>query len=135
MAYDEILEKQEKRLREEFENEKLNTLQELEAKRIDNEGKLKTEIELLKVQQMILQCNNEMLESERENLILNQASTEELNVCVPTTESNEKEFFDRLNAIMTKPSKKLLHKVNLMVSYGRVIRLDYIDIIYSIYYY
>lgn len=118
MAYDEILEKQEKRLREEFENEKLNTLQELEAKRIDNEGKLKTEIELLKVQQMILQCNNEMLESERENLILNQASTEELNVCVPTTESNEKEFFDRLNAIMTKPSKKLLHKVNLMVSYG-----------------
>lgn len=134
MAYDEILEKQEKRLREEFENEKLNTLQELEAKRIDNEGKLKTEIELLKVQQMILQCNNEMLESERENLILNQASTEELNVCVPTTESNEKEFFDRLNAIMTKPSKKLLHKVNLMVSYGRVIRLDYIDIIYSIYY-
>lgn len=134
MAYDEILEKQEKRLREEFENEKLNTLQELEAKRIDNEGKLKTEIELLKVQQMILQCNNEMLESERENLILNQASTEELNVCVPTTESNEKEFFDRLNAIMTKPSKKLLHKVNLMVSYGRVIRLDYINIIYSIYY-
>lgn len=88
-----------------------------------NEAKLKEEIEELRAQQMIAsigQIENQESDEEASHLPQCGPSLEDVMEIVKAnstkTEASHKAFIDKMNDIMRKPTKKMMHKVKLMVS-------------------
>uniref|UniRef100_A0A1B0FRJ8 Kinesin-like protein n=1 Tax=Glossina morsitans morsitans TaxID=37546 RepID=A0A1B0FRJ8_GLOMM len=112
LAYKEILEKQEEKLRLQLQEEKQMAIQNMEKERSENERNYKELVQKLELEKIMLKCNEEILESERRSNITLSNGT--LNDVMPSN-SNNQQFLDEINDIMQKPSRESLHKVQLLV--------------------
>ncbi|XP_054742145.1 kinesin-like protein KIF14 [Anastrepha obliqua] len=116
MAHDEILHKQEEKLRRELEEEKRAALLRIEVERAENERNFNERMQKLELEQLTYKCNKEILETERKAFQeeaqnnANKTTTEAL--YTPTFKSN---LLDDINNIMQNPSEKGLHKTQLLV--------------------
>uniref|UniRef100_A0A1A9WEY2 Kinesin motor domain-containing protein n=1 Tax=Glossina brevipalpis TaxID=37001 RepID=A0A1A9WEY2_9MUSC len=123
LAYKEVLEKQEEKLRLQLEDEKQMAIQNMEKERSENERNYKELIEKLELERILLKCHEEILESERKTninqSIQNDGGTPNEVMSSPT--SNNQRFLDEINDIMQKPSRQNLHKVQLLVRINKVV--------------
>lgn len=114
-AYQEILEKQEEKLRLELEEEKRIALSRIETDRIEHERDVKERMDKIELEQLMLKCNKEILESEKQII---DEKRKNLNLALNKKENNhESRLLDEINSIMKQPTKGSLHKVQLMVCF------------------
>ncbi|XP_046802569.1 kinesin-like protein KIF14 [Lucilia cuprina] len=117
-AYQEVLETQEEKLRLELEEEKRIALSDIETNRIEHERDVKERMDKIELEQLMLKCNKEILESEKKIIDekKNNIKTMESDILlINPAKMNESKLFDEINNIMQQPSQGSLHKVQLMV--------------------
>ncbi|XP_017494367.1 PREDICTED: kinesin-like protein KIF14 isoform X2 [Rhagoletis zephyria] len=116
MAHEEILYKQEEKLRCELEEEKRAALSRIELERAENERNFKERMQKLEFEQLTYKCNKEILETERKAFHEEAEISKDKNAIdasyTPTFKSN---LLDDINNIMQHPSEKSLHNTQLMV--------------------
>lgn len=113
MAHEEILHKQEEKLRCELEEEKRAALLRIEFERAENERNFNERMQKLELEQLKHKCNREILETERKAFQAEtQSNTDKTPIITPTFKSN---LLNDINNIMQNPSDKNLHKTQLMV--------------------
>lgn len=91
----------------------------MEADRIEHERNVKERMEKIDLEQLMLKCNKEILESERKIVDENRKTLNSMESSKDTVKSayiNESRLFDEINYIMQQPSQESLHKVQLMVN-------------------
>lgn len=116
MAHEEILHKQEEKLRNELEEEKRAALSRIEFERAENERNFNERMQKLELEQLKYKCNREILETERKAFQEEaQNNTDKTPVITPYTPTFKSNFLDDINNIMQNPSDKSLHKTQLMV--------------------
>lgn len=117
-AYQEVLETQEEKLRLELEEEKRIALSRLATERIEHERNVKERMEKIELEQLMLTCNKEILESEKKIVDENRKALKiEANTFATTSkQKNDYKLLEEINNIMQQPSQGNLHKVQLMVS-------------------
>ncbi|XP_004521462.1 kinesin-like protein KIF14 isoform X2 [Ceratitis capitata] len=116
MAHQEILHKQEEKLRRELEEEKRIALSRIELERAENERDFNERMQKLELEQLKYKCNREILETERiafqKEAQIRKDKTDVDSIYTPTFKSN---LLNDINNIMQNPSEKSLHKTQLMV--------------------
>ncbi|XP_049317707.1 kinesin-like protein KIF14 [Bactrocera dorsalis] len=116
MAHEEILLKQEEKLRNELEEEKRAALSRIEFERAENERNFNERMQKLELEQLKYKCNREILETERKAFQVEaQNNTDKTPVITPYTPTFKSNLLDDINNIMQNPSDKSLHKTQLMV--------------------
>ncbi|XP_011194123.1 kinesin-like protein KIF14 [Zeugodacus cucurbitae] len=116
MAHEEILHKQEEKLRRELEEEKRAALSRIEFERAENERNFNERMQKLELEQLKYKCNREILETERKAFQEEaQNNTNQTPVITPYTPTFKSNLLDDINNIMQNPSDKSLHKTQLMV--------------------
>ncbi|XP_073824696.1 kinesin family member nebbish isoform X1 [Musca autumnalis] len=115
-AYQEILEKREEKIRLELENEKSLALNKMEADRCEHERKVKEHLDQIELKQLVLKCDEEILDSERklnaDNIKQATITSESPLKLVHRTKST---LLDEINNIMQTPSKGIQRKIQLLV--------------------
>ncbi|KAM7353701.1 kinesin family member nebbish [Cochliomyia hominivorax] len=113
-ASQEILQIQEAKLRNELEEEKRIALSRIETDRVKQERKVKERMDEIELEQLMLKCNKEILESEKS--IIDEKIKSLNNVEINSNISaNESKWLNQISSIMQEPSEESLHKVQLMV--------------------
>lgn len=113
-AYQEVLETQEEKLRLELEEEKRMALSHIENNRMEHERNVKERMDKIELEQLMLNCNKEILESEKKIIDEKKKNLNSMLLIKPT-QMNQSKLFDEINNIMQQPSQGSLHKVQLMV--------------------
>ncbi|XP_065356231.1 kinesin-like protein KIF14 [Calliphora vicina] len=113
-AYQEVLETQEEKLRLELEEEKRMALSHIETNRMEHERNVKERMDKIELEQLMLNCNKEILESEKKIIDERKKDLNSMLLIKPT-QMNQSKLFDEINNIMQQPSQGSLHKVQLMV--------------------
>lgn len=117
-AYQEVLETQEHKLRSEIEEEKRIALSRIENERIEQERSVQERMDKMELEQLMLKCNKEILESEKkiiEEKSKNFNTTESKAITCEFVSSNKSKFEEEINNIMQQPSAGSLHKIQLKV--------------------
>uniref|UniRef100_A0A1B0C2G2 Kinesin motor domain-containing protein n=1 Tax=Glossina palpalis gambiensis TaxID=67801 RepID=A0A1B0C2G2_9MUSC len=129
LAYKEILEKQEEKLRLQLQEEKQMAIQNMEKERSENERNYIELVQKLELEKIMLKCNEEILESERGTNMTQTIRNDSMLNNVMTSNSNNQQFLNEINDIMQKPSRESLHKVQLLVKeanqYSHIHNLKY----------
>lgn len=115
-ALQEILEKREEKIRSELENEKRQALSKMETDRYEHEKNVKECLEQMDIKQLVLKCDEEILDSERKMICgkskqspFSENSPMEI---VHLTKSN---LIEEINNIMQTPSKGSVHRIEFLV--------------------
>ncbi|XP_017854582.1 kinesin-like protein KIF14 [Drosophila busckii] len=112
LAHQEILQKQEQKLRSELEDEKRAALSLIEQQRVQHARDFEERLQCLELEQFKFKCNSEMLETERQALAQQQQPQQTSNVSTPAHKST---LLEDIQRIMLNPSEESLHKTQLMV--------------------
>lgn len=111
LAHQEILEKEEKQLRKQLDQEIQAKLNKIEMERVQNERNFKENMEILEMEKFKHKCSKEIFESEVKVL--------EENNRRPEYTPHKSTILEDIKEILTEVSGESLHKVQLMVSCGR----------------
>lgn len=122
MAHQEILHKQEEKLRRELELEKNAALSRIEQERMENERNYKESMQQLELEHLKFKCNREILETERKALEKEAENAKnEFSEALTYTPSFKSKLLEDIAKIMQTPSEESLHKTQLMVSHTFII--------------
>lgn len=116
-AYQEILEKREEKIRLELENEKFQAINKIEVDRCEHERKMKERLDQMDLKQLVLKCDEEIIDSERK---LNAQHLKQETALgkspLKVVQMRKSNLLDEINNIMQTPSKGIQHKIQLLVS-------------------
>lgn len=110
-AHQEILQEQEKRLRQQLLSEQQAAFRRIDEERLKNELNYNEKVAQLELQQFRYECSKELIDAEKNAMERNQ-----LNESVFKYRPIESDLCDYIKRLMERPTKEGMHENQLMVS-------------------